>query len=318
MEVQDARTILDFQKATFCGHPRQHVRKVLVQNIGLGNADYACYWSLELLCSGLVHTIWDAMFEAAALSINRAQPNVFLFVAQAYESYVPIENGFASMNMTEIRNHPDARRIICDTVATLALCRKNKLPSLPTIKPKHDFDPLTLQETIKAPSHLFGKVVLRPSDPMTIAIPINEFCYCLRPDVRDSTRALYWISWVLTFCREHKKATKTNLLFANRSDEYVSSDHGTHPIWIFWDAVRKQAVPATKPYIETLYKIHSLRWSPSDKSRQCLLIAAVLLTCESTLDTSPVMGGTQPVQTVLAGMPGWINAILQMRQSLSN
>jgi hypothetical protein len=76
MEVQDPRSVADFQKTTFCGHPRAHVRKVLIQNIGLGNADYACYWTLELLCSGLVHSIWDAFFEAAALSIKIGRAHV--------------------------------------------------------------------------------------------------------------------------------------------------------------------------------------------------------------------------------------------------
>jgi len=125
MEVNDSRTVADFQKTTFCGHPRAHVRKVLIENIRLGNADYACYWTLELLCSGLVHSIWDAFFEASALAINRSQPNVFLFLAQAYETYAPLEAGYTVHTMTEIRNNPDVRRILCDTAATLALCRKS-------------------------------------------------------------------------------------------------------------------------------------------------------------------------------------------------
>ena len=82
MEINDPRTVIDFQKTTFCGHLRSHVVKVLLQNIHLGHADYACYWSLELLCSGLTHTLWMALFEAAALHINRANPNVFLYLGK--------------------------------------------------------------------------------------------------------------------------------------------------------------------------------------------------------------------------------------------
>ena len=44
MEVSDPRTVADFQKTTFCGHPRAHVVKVLLQNVQLGHADYACYY----------------------------------------------------------------------------------------------------------------------------------------------------------------------------------------------------------------------------------------------------------------------------------
>lgn len=319
MEINDPRTVLDFQKTTFCGHVRSHVSKVLLQNIQLGHADYACYWSLEFLCSGLVHTLWMSLFEAAALHVNRANPNVFLYLADAYEKYAPMEANYLPAEMTKIRNNPDVRRMICEAAATVALCRKNKLPSLPTIKPTHDFDAVTIQESLKAPSAIFGKLVMRRDDPMAAAIPMNEFCYCLRSDVRDVTRALYWMAWLYAYCREHKKQTKQALVFADRSDVFVSADHGRHVVWILWDVVRKQAQPIVRNYIETLYKMYCLHWSPSDaKSRQPLLTTAIVLVCEGTaLDTTPVSGQTLAVSNVLNGIPAWIDAILRMQQSFS-
>ena len=317
MEITDPRTVVDFQKTTFCGHPRAHVVKVLLQNIQLGHADYACYWSLELLCSGLVHTLWMALFEGAALHVNRANPNVFLYLADAYEKYAPIEGRYTLRDMTTIRNNMDVRTMICQAAAVASMCRKNKLPSLPTIKPAHDFDPVTVQESLKATSTLFGKLVLRRDDPMTVAVPMNEFVYCIRQDIRDTTRALYWMSWIFAFCREHKKQTKQVLVFANRSDEFVSVAHGNHVVWIFWDAIRKQTQPVAKPYIDVLYRMYCLRWSPTDaKSRQALLGAAVLLVCEGvTLDTSPVSGDSLAVANVLNGIPAWLDAITRTQRS---
>ena len=319
MEITDSRTVIEFQKNTFCGHIRSDVIKVIMKNIQLGHADYSCYWALELLCSGLVHTLWMTLFLGAATYVNRAQPNIFLYLAETYEKYAPIEGKYSSMEMTKIRNNPDVRRIICEAAATIALCRKNKLHTLPTIKPSHDFDSVTIQETIKAPSDIFCKFVLRRVDPISIAIPMNEFCYCLRPDVRDVTKSLYWMSWVFAYCREYKKQSKQTLLFADRSDAFVTTDHARHPVWIYWDAIKKQALPTTKPYIETLYKIYCLRWSPSDaKSRQPILTAAVLLVCEGqSLDTSPVSNNSLAVANILGGIPGWIDAIAKTRQSFS-
>lgn len=317
MEIVDPRTVVDFQKTTFCGHVRAHVVKVLLQNIQLGHADYSCYWSLELLCSGLVHTLWMALFEAAALHVNRAQPNIFLYLATVYEQYAPYESAYSLRDMTNIRNNQDVRRIICTAAATLSLCRKNKLPSLPTIKPHHDFDPITLQESMKAPSTLYGKLVLKTHDALAIAVPINEFCYCLRSDVRDITRALYWMAWLFAYCREHKKQTKQNLIFANRSDEFVSVAHGNHPVWIFWDAIRKQSQHYARQYVDVLYKMYSLRWTPQDaKSRQALVITAILLVCEGpTIDTTPVANESLAVANVLNGIPGWIDAISRTQKS---
>lgn len=320
MEITDSRTVLDFQKTTFCGHNRSHVAKVLLQNIQLGHADYACYWSLEFLCSGLVRTLWMTLFEGAALHINRANPNVFLYLADVYEKYAPLEANHSPLQMTGLRNHPDARRMICEAAATIAFCRKNKLPSLPTIKPAHDFDAVTIQESLKAPSVLYGKSVLRRDDPMGAAVPINEFVYCLRSDVRDVTRCLYWMAWMFAYCREHKKQTKATLVFADRSDEFVSVEYGRHVIWTLWDAIRKQAHSTVRPYIDVLYKMYCLRWTPSDaKSRQALVIAAIVLVCEGqSLDTTPVTSQTLPVANVLNGIPSWISAIVKMQQSFSS
>jgi len=319
MEVTDPRTVVDFQKTTFCGHIRSHVTKVLLQNIQLGHADYSCYWSLELLCSGLVHTLWMTLFEGAAVHVNRANPNVFLYLATAYEKYAPIEAKYSLRDMTAIRNNMDVREMVCKAAAVISMCRKNKLPSLPTLKPAHDFDPVTIQESLKAPSSLFGKLVLRRDDPMSVAVPINEFVYCIRQDVRDTTRALYWMAWIYAFAREHKKQTKQPLFFANRSDEYISVAHGNHVVWMFWDAIQKQTQPVARPYIEVLYRMYCLRWSPSDaKARQALLTTAVVFVCEGvTLDTTPISGESLAVASVLNGIPAWLDAITRMQKSFS-
>jgi hypothetical protein len=127
------------------------------------------------------------------------------------------------------------------------------------------------------------------------------------------------MAWVFAYCREHKKQTKQPLIFSNRFDEFVSEPHGAHPVWIFWDAIRKQAQGNAKAVIEILYKMYCLRWSPTEaKSKQHLLIAAVVIVCEgTTFDASVVSGSTIAVSNVLQGMPGWIDAIVRMKQSFA-
>ena len=41
MEITDPRSVLELQKKTFCGNPRAQDRKVLLQNVQKGHADYA-------------------------------------------------------------------------------------------------------------------------------------------------------------------------------------------------------------------------------------------------------------------------------------
>jgi hypothetical protein len=148
---------------------------------------------------------------------------------------------------------------------------------------------------------------------------VNEILYCLRQDVRDIGRVLYWMAWVYAYAREQKKQTKTAPVCADRSDAHVSTAHGTHLVWIFWEAVQKQASSTSRPIVDTLYRMYCLRWTPAEaKRRQSLLTAAALLVCEGTsLDTTPVSGETLAVSTVLNGIPAWIDAIQRMQKSFS-
>jgi hypothetical protein len=211
------------------------------------------------------------------------------------------------------------RRLVCEAAATLALCRKNKLPSLPGIKPTHDFDPVTIQESVKAPSTLYGRVALRSQDPLAIQVPVNEFCYCLRQDVRDVTRALYWMAWVYAYAREFKKQSKQQLPLRTDPMSLYLSNMVITVAWLFWECIRKQTGSTARQYVDILYRMYCLHWTPGDaKARQPLMTAAIILVCEgSTLDTTPVVGDTLAVSTVLNGIPGWIDAIIRMQKSFS-
>jgi len=288
MDIHDTRTIADFQKFTFSGHLRTHVYKVIEENIKLGHADYTCYWILELLCSGLVHSLWNTLFECAAKHVNRSAPNVFLYLVQKYERFATYEGQYSVMAMTGIRNNQDVRDLVCEAAATVSLCRKTKLPSLPKIKPEHDFQHLTIQENLKSPSANHGRHLALKDDPIEIYIPLNELAYCLRPESRDVTRALYWAAWLIKYSSQFKKQNKVELLCNARTNSYVDDKFSNHIIWLLWDTVMDAAKNSPQagilePYIEALFKLHCLRWNPSFlKSRICFLINAIVYICEST------------------------------------
>ena len=100
--INDGRSVADFQHFTFSGHSRKLANKSLLESIQLGHADYACYWSLELLCSGLVHSLWDTLFESASLYIHRSCPNVFTYLVSQYERFGAIERGFSAVSYTHL------------------------------------------------------------------------------------------------------------------------------------------------------------------------------------------------------------------------
>jgi len=325
MDIFDTRTIVDFQKFTFSGHLRTHVYKVLEENIKLGHADYACYWSLELLCSGIIHSLWQTLFEATAHHINRAAPNAFLHLLHMYEKFAPYESQYSLMSITDMRNNKDVRVLVCDTVAAITLCRKHKLPLLPRIKPEHDFKQLTLQENLKSPSANYGRALIQKDDPVELYVPFNELVYCLRPESRDSTKAFYWISWMLAYSSIYKKQNKQPLLCGYRENIFIDDKFARYSIWLIWSAIHDAARNSPQsgtlaPYIDALYKFHCLRWTPTVlKSRLCFLVTAVLFVCESTtLDIHySVPSNISAVQVVSQNIPQWISAIITTQRTFS-
>jgi len=322
MDVHDSRTVADFQRFTFSGHLRNHVLKVIDENIKLGNADYTCYWSLEMLCSGLVHSLWNTFFESAARHIHRGAPNVFLYLVQKYETFSTYERQYGVLNMTDIRNNTDVRNLVCEVAASLALCRKQKPITFPKIKVEHDFHPLTIQEHLKAPSSSYARHIADGEDPLDLYVPLNELAYCLRPETRDAIRALYWTAWILKYVSQKKKE-KVDILCAARPNSFTDDTFARHPIWLIWTTVldaAKQSPQAglLNPYMDAVFKLYCLRWKPAVmKSRNVFLSTAITFVCESTtLDIhARVPSDIHTISNITMNIPQWILAIVQTKKT---
>jgi len=321
MNIVDIRTVADFQNFTFSGHSRKLATKSLTESIQLGHADYACYWSLELLCSGLVTSLWSTLFEAASTSVHRACPNMFTYLISQYERFRTIQDTFTVPTMTDIRNRPDARSIVCETACALSGCRKQKPIVLPRIKPEHEFDPTTIRENLRATSQHFGAGILRSEDPYELAIPVNELCFSIQN--RDTLRALYWVSWINAFAKEKKKQSKQALAIAPRSGPLIPEKYSRHLAWLFWDIVHRYAGQAgfLQTYIEAIEKMYCLKWEPSvAKTHQTFLVTAIVfLTENQALDMhEPAKRDEQEISNVMAGIPRWLETIQATRNSFSS
>jgi hypothetical protein len=231
-----------------------------------------------------------------------------------YERFAPVEQQYSVMTMTDIRNNSEARQILCEVGACLALTRKAKLPSLPTIKPAHDFLPSVIQENLKAPSNSYARSIMKQEDPMELYVPVNEFAYCLKPETRDPLKALYWVSWILKYAAKYKEDQKTYLICAHRSNDFVEEKYLRSPIWILWAVIQEH----TKPHIDVLFKMYCLRWAQGDmKKRIPFLTTAILFICEPVLDTSLVPQNIGQVQDIVVNIPQWIEAIKQTKKTFA-
>ncbi len=320
MNIVDNRSVADFQNFTFSGHSRKLAIKSLLESIRLGHADYACYWSLEILCSGLVNSLWTTLFEASSLSVHRACPNVFTYLITQYEQFRQIQDNFSVANMTDIRNRLDARNLVCEAACVISLCRKQKPLTLPRIKEEHDFEPTTIRENLRATSQHFGSGILLSEDPYELAIPVNELCFSIQS--RDTIRSLYWTAWIFAFARLKKKQSKQSLSITPRVSPLIPEKYARNLVWLLWDIIHKYTGHSgfLKTYIECIEKMYCLKWEPSvARQRQTFLITAIIFLTEGhALDVrEPAKKSEIEVSAVMEGIPKWLEVIQQTRNSFS-
>ncbi len=320
MNIVDNRTVADFQNFTFSGHSRKLAIKSLSESIRLGHADYACYWSLELLCSGLVNSLWTTLFESASLSVHRACPNIFTYLITQYEQFRQIQDNFSVANMTDIRNRMDARNLACEAACVISLCRKQKPLTFPRIKEDHDFETTTIRENLRATSQHFGSGILLAEDPYELAIPVNELCFSIQS--RDTIRSLYWTAWIFAFARLKKKQSKQALSITPRVSQLIPEKYARNLVWLVWDIIHKYTGHSgfLKTYIECIEKMYCLKWEPSvARQRQTFLISALIFLTEGhALDIrEPAKKSETDVSSVMEGIPKWLEVIQQTRNSFS-
>ena len=172
---------------------------------------------------------------------------------------------------------------------------------------------------------MYTRGLMKQEDPMELYIPVNELAFCLRPETRDSIRALYWVSWILTYASKFKADKKQYLVCSYRSNEYVDEKYLRSPIWIVWSAVMEAVksspqVGTLNPYIDALYKMYCLRWGQGElRKRLPFLITAIIFVCESTtIDIHySVPHNIATVQDVIGNIPQWIGAIIHTQKTFA-
>jgi hypothetical protein len=166
----------------------------------------------------------------------------------------------------------------------------------------------------------------KEKDSLEIYVPFNELVYCLRPETRDFTRALYWVAWITKYASVFKKQNKIDFVCTARTNSYVDDKYSGLVVWMLWEAILDASRNSPQagllhPYIDALFKFHCLRWSPSvQKQRYSFLITTVLMICESTsMDIHyKVPHDLVAIHSLIENIPSWIQAIIQTQKTFSS
>ena len=298
-EINDVRTNF---KATFSGYNRNNVRNELVESVIAGRYDAASAWGAELLCSGFMRDIWDAILELTSQHVYIANPKLPIYVQNRYKLFqMVMKNHTVDL---DARNDVKVREVFAELLYVLSNARKR--PKLLTIKMPDEAFNVSLM-VLKAPSIRYARSVFRNTDPQELFAPTNELVYYLSEG--DTLKACYWLEWILFF-EQRKQKLKEPFRCATRTvPPHVHDKFSGDVSWLIWQVLRNEAASREPPLIpkivEALFALFHARYSSSTSRKlRCIYYHCChLLTTPIEVDI-PIVSDTLQMAAAVRSVNG--------------
>jgi len=301
-EINDKRTIEEFRSVTFSEYSRSKVKKILLESLIKGEIEPACYWSAELICSGLYQDIWEIIILYTSRYIYISNPRLPLYIELRLESFREIINNGFSENILKLRNNQKIRKLFAELISMLCFSKKRHAFESLNIKDKEEFNIAKLTTKLKAPKVDYVKNSFKKNDPRELLICINEFAYHISKDSKDIIQACYWIEWLIEYeniCKNKKiKCQCERRLFAS-----VDNKFQMEIIWIIWDAILCESEKRDKninKIIKSLLNLFCIKYSSGcKKRRKYILYFACNLLTEKVDISIPIIQEKQKIEIIV-------------------
>lgn len=283
--IRDSRPLADFKTATFSGYKKTEVRDLLVAALRNGKVENACYWSVELVCSGAFLELWETLLHVLGKYIHHGNPLMTHYYRRRYALFRAIMNDpqiYASP--LELRNNVVMRRLFAELVSTVALSEKR--PSYEELKTTDlvgEDGLLQIAARLKADRPDYAAAVFQEDDPRELVIFLNELCYHLQKS-RSMNDACTWIEWVLQFAALCKGRGEPLFLEPRSGYDDVDKKFRKDPIWIVWElllhvaSVKSDGINAVMVSLFELFRIRYAGLSTCKKRKPLIYFAVSLLT----------------------------------------
>lgn len=261
--IQDIRPPDQFKVFTFSKYQKSSVKKEWVSSMLKENVEASCYWTTELVCSGLFTELWELILLFYAKHIHGGNPKLPAYLVMRFDQF---KQEAATTQELDLRNNMTVRKIMTEIVCIL--CKSNKKNSYDMIDIGKDL--VLVKSKLTAPSIEFNKG-FKPNDPKELFIPLNELGYALSS--KNTRNACYWIEWILLFLHKHK---------CKAVERTYHLKHTTEGIWIVWDTLYAYApTPLSKKILDSLLRLFTIAYTPAVKEkRRFLLYYAASVCCE--------------------------------------
>jgi hypothetical protein len=301
--INDIRASTVFKGTTFSNYKLSEVKKQLIDNMNKNKIEPACYWSIELICSGHYGELWECILLFVGKYIHIGNPKIIMYLEKRYEIFKNIVNQRHYNLEIDLRNNLTIRNIFAEIITIL--CQSNKKPSFETLKINRveEFDMTIIKDRFKAKDTSYALTVFDKDDPKELFISINEFAYHIggpKPNMRE---ACYWIEWIIEFdiiCRKRKQKC-----LCKRRTYDVDTKFQCDSIWIIWEVLlyyceKKNNNSFLMPIMTSLKKMFSAKYSlGTSKKRKYLLYFAIELLTEYVPTNIELIGNKDTVKNVI-------------------
>ena len=256
--IEDIRTNEQFKTITFSKYQRVAVKKEWMNNMIKGKIEPSCYWTTEMVCSGLFVDLWELILTFYAKYIHVGNPKLPIYIDMRFQTF---KASTETTNELSLRNNIEIRKLFIEMICVL--CTSRRRHSYETIQIVKEGIPTS---RLQAPTIEYNKTFL-PNDPKELFMSMNEFGYMLHS--KNAMGACYWIEWIFL---QKQKCVERN----------YSTKHKTDNIWIVWDTIfhYSEGVLLQK-ILKSVVSLFSIAFVPAVKERRrFLLYYAVSLCCE--------------------------------------
>jgi len=281
-EINDIRTLKDFRISSFSKYKKTEVIKALLKSLVENKNEDSCYWSTEMICTGMFLDLWSIIIRYMSKYIYIANPQLPKYISKRIDDFKNIMNTGYLDNELHLRNNKRIREIFAEVIGVL-LSSKKKNP-LNNIKINtDDFTVHKMSQKFLAKDTSLVEKIYKNDDPKETYMAFNEFSYNINKKHINSLLACYWIEWIIEYEAVCIK-NKTKCICERRTFMNVSDKFQTSIIWIAWELILTESKNRGVYFVNicnSLLDIFCLHYSNSNKKKyKGLIYYAIYLLCE--------------------------------------
>jgi len=247
-EIFDIRVESDFKVFTFSNYKRCDVRKQLYESLRLSKIEAACFWSAEMICSGLSQDLWETLLHVFTKNIHLGNHKLCIILNKRLEFFRAKMHQLR--NMLDIRNDVMIRQLMAELVTLVAVSKK-KIPFERIGLKNEAFNINDMKEHLLAPANkTFFE--LSDEDSVELKLPMNELVFCIAHD--NTQQAFYWIEWILAYEAQYSKNKTVNVFKVKRRDQFCKNPKFQKDVvWLIWESLEKCYNDKNSLYLKEIF-----------------------------------------------------------------